>query len=188
MAIPATISSWATFNAGGRGVGSRSVSVCSASARRPIRTQPPELQIARMRGIDAVAVRVERRPRSVERLRRPAEVARDEGDLGLGDDASRTRHRLLRPEGARRTSQESLRTNEVAKLRHRDAAKRQRRGVITQGDALERAEGITRCECACRSRDQRVHRVPATLVTPAIRYPVLSLSHDEQAKSRQTGG
>ena len=44
---------------------------------------------------------LERRPRGVERLRGPAQVARDQRDLGLGDDASRAGQRLVRTEGAR---------------------------------------------------------------------------------------
>ena len=70
---------------------------------------------------------------------------------------------------ARRPSHESLRANEIAELRHRDAAKRQRRRVIAQGDPVQCAEGITRGERPRRGRDQRVHRNPATLVTPTVR-------------------
>ena len=121
-------------------------------------------------------MRFERRPRRVERLRRPAQVARDERDLGLGDDAPRAGHGLFRTEGARRTSQESLRANEIAELRHRDASKRERRRVVAQGDPLQRAEGITRRECARRGRDQRVHRNPVTLVTPTRSNPALDAS------------
>ena len=126
-----------------------------------------------MRGVDPVAVLFERRPRRVERLRRPAEVARDERDLGLGDDAPRAGHGLSRTEGARRASQQSLRAHEIAELRHRDAAKRERRRVVAQGDPLQCAEGITRGERARRGRDQRVHWNPATLVTPTISMPGL---------------
>ena len=130
--------------------------------------QAPDLEIARMRGVHAVAVRFERRPRRVERLRRPAQVARDQRDLGLGDDTPGAGHRFFRTEGARRASQQSLRANEIAELRHRDASQRERRRVVTQGDPLQCAEGITRCECARRGRDQRVHRNPAKLVTPIV--------------------
>ena len=56
-----------------------------------------------MGGIYAVAVGFERRPRRVERLRGPAQVARDERDLGLGDDAPRAGHGLFRTERARGT-------------------------------------------------------------------------------------
>ena len=44
----------------------------SASSRRPIRSRRRTSRLPRMRGIQAVAVRFERRPRCVERLRRPA--------------------------------------------------------------------------------------------------------------------
>ncbi|MEA2725954.1 MAG: hypothetical protein QOF70_429, partial [Acetobacteraceae bacterium] len=138
----------------------------------PDQEQAPDLEIPRMRGVHPVAVRFERRPRCVERLRRPAQVARDECDLGLGDDTSRSGHRLFRTERARRTSQESLCSNEIAELRHRYTTQRERRRVVAQGDPLQGAEGITRRECARRGVDQRVHRNPVTLVTPTVRSPV----------------
>ena len=89
--------------------------------------QAPNLEISRVRGVDAVAMRQECRPGRGERLRGPGQIARDEGDLGLGDDAPRTGHRLFRAEGARRSAQEGLRPVEIAELRHGDAAKRQAR-------------------------------------------------------------
>jgi hypothetical protein len=81
-------------------------------------------------------------------------------------------HGLFRTEGARRTSHESLRSNEIAELRHRDASKRERRRVVAQGDPLQCAEGITRRERTRRGRDQRVHLNPAILVTPTVPCPV----------------
>ena len=83
-----------------------------------------------MRCVHPVAVLFERRPRRVERLRGPAEVARDQRDLGLGDDAPRAGHGLSRTEGARRTSHQSLRSIEIAELRHGDAPQRERRRVV----------------------------------------------------------
>ena len=130
-----------------------------------------------MRGVHAIAVRLERLPRRVERVRRPAQIARGERDLGLGDDASRTGHRLLRAERPGRAPHERLRPHQIAELCQRDAAQRQRRRVVAQGDPLQRAEGITGGERARRGRDQRVHRNPATLVTPTVRRPPLNLSH-----------
>src|SRR3546814_5246657 len=85
-----------------------------------------------MRSIEAIAAPFERRPRSVERLGRPAQVTRDERDLGLGDDAPGTRYGLLRAEGARRTFQKSLRPDEVAELRHCNAAQRERRRIVAK--------------------------------------------------------
>ena len=155
----------------GRGVepGERALGLVEA----PDQEQAPDLEMARMRGVQPVAVRFERRPRRVERLGGPAEVARDQRDLGLGDDAPRAGHGLSRTEGARRASQQRLRANEIAELRHRDAAQRERRRVVAQRDPLQRAERITRRERARRGRDQRVHSNPDTLVTLTVRCPVL---------------
>ena len=142
-----------------------------------------------MRGVHAVAVRFERRPRRVERLGRPAELARDERDLGLGDDAARAGDRLPRAEGARRPPQQRLGAREIAELRHGDAAQRQRRRIVAQGDAVQRAERITRRERARRRRDQRVHANPATLVTPtvpAIRPNSIARPTDPCTASRST--
>jgi hypothetical protein len=75
-----------------------------------------------MRGVDPVAVQFERRPSRVERLRRKGEVARDERDLGLGDDTPRAGDGLSRAEGACGAAQERLGANEIAELRHRDTA------------------------------------------------------------------
>src|SRR5579864_1677637 len=122
-----------------------------------------------MRGVHAVAVRFKRRSRGVERLRRPGEVARDERDLGLGDDTPRAGYGLLRAEGAHRASQESLCANEIAELRHGDAAKGERGRIVAQGDPLQGAERITCCKRTRRGRDQQVHANPATLVTPTVR-------------------
>ena len=133
--------------------------------------QAPDFEIARMRGIDAVAVCFEGRARCLERLRRPAQVARDERDLGLGDDAPCAGNRFIRTEGMRGFSQQRLRPNEVAELRHCDAAKRKRRRVVTQRNPVQRAKRITRRERTRRGGDQRVHGNPATLVTPIVRQP-----------------
>ena len=163
IAIPATTSSWAALDAGGKGAGSSSASVRSASSRRPIRSRRRTSRYRACAALTRSPCCFERRPRRVERLRRPAQVARDERDLGLGDDAPRAGHGLFRTEGARRASQQRLRSNEIAELRHRDAAQRERRRVVAQGDPLQRAERIARRERTRRGRDQRVHRNPATL-------------------------
>ena len=78
--------------------------------------QPAELEMPRMRRVHPVAVRFQRCPRRVERLRLDTQVARDQCDLGLCDDAPRAGHGLLRTEGARRASQEGLRAIEIAEL------------------------------------------------------------------------
>jgi hypothetical protein len=98
--------------------------------------QAADRELSCMRGVDPVSVLFQRCPRCVERRRGPGEVARDQRNLGLGDDTPGAGHGLVRTEGARRTSQESLRSNEIAELRHRDAAKRERRRVVAQGDPV----------------------------------------------------
>ena len=115
------------------------------------------LEIARMRGIGAVAMPFERVMRRIERLHRPVEIARDERDLGFGDGAARAGDGLPRAEGACRAPQQRLGAVEIAELRHRDAAKRQRRRIVAQGDVVQRAERIARCQRARRGGDQRVH-------------------------------
>jgi len=140
----------------------------------------PDLEMPRMRGVHPVTVFFERRPRHVERLRRPAQVARYERDLGLGDDTPRAGHGLSGTEGARRALQESLRAREIAELRHRDAAKRERRRIIAQANPLQYAKEVTRGESPRRSGDQRIHRNPVTLVTPTVRRLAVKSSHDQQ--------
>src|SRR2546427_7965639 len=139
-----------------------------------------------MCGVYAVAMLFERHPRRVERFRRPAQVARDKRDLGLRDDAPRTGHGLLRTEGTRSTSKQSLRSNEIAELRHRDATKRESRWVLAQRDSLQCAEGITCCECTRRGSDQRVHRNRAKIVTPIVRRTGPNLSHVASTMVRTT--
>ena len=97
------------------------------------------LEIARMRGVGAVAAPLERLMRRVERLHRRGEVARDQRDLGLGDGAAGARDGLARAEAARRALQQRLGAVEIAELRHRDAAQRQRRRIVAQGDIVQRA-------------------------------------------------
>ena len=80
---------------------------------------------------------------------------------------------LFWTEGSRRTSHESLRSNEIAEARHRDASKRERRRVVAQCDPVQCADGITRRERTRRGRDYRVHQNPATLVTPTVQFPIL---------------
>jgi hypothetical protein len=73
-------------------------------------------------------------PRSIEHFCRPAQIARGEGDFSFGHYASRARHGFLRIEAARSIPQEFLRSCEITKLRHRDAAKRKRRRIVAQRD------------------------------------------------------
>lgn len=98
--------------------------------------------MAGMGGIGEIAMACERRLRAGKSLGRPAEVARDQRDLSLGHHASGAGDRLSRPEGARGAAQQRLRFGEIAELRHRDAAQRQRRRIVAQCDAVQGAERI----------------------------------------------
>src|SRR6516164_4966098 len=122
----------------------------------------------RVRGVRPVAVPLEHRLRSVERLDGKAQIAGDECNLGFGNDAPRTGHLLFRAKSARRPSQQSLRSDEIAELGHRDAAKRKSWRIVAQSDPLQRAEGVARCQCTRCGSDQRVHRNRAKLVTPVV--------------------
>jgi hypothetical protein len=55
---------------------------------------------------------------------------------------------------ANQISQERLRSYEIAKLRHRDPSKRERRRIVAQRDSVQCVEGITRRERTCCGRDQ----------------------------------
>ena len=172
----------------GRGVesGSRSeraFSLVEASDQE----KTPGLEKPRVRGVHPVAVLVERRPRRVEHPRRPAQVARGERDLGFGDDTPRPGDGVFRVEGARRAPEERLRRREVAELRHGDAPKRQSRRIVAQGHPVQGAEGVTRGESPGSGRNHRIHRNPATLVTPVPSMSGTIISRDGTPARARSG-
>jgi hypothetical protein len=59
-----------------------------------------------------------------------------------------------------------LRSREISKLRHTNAAQRQGWRIVAQRDSLQRPQGIARRQRASRSCNQRIHPNPDTLVTP----------------------
>src|SRR6202171_2578435 len=137
-----------------------------------------------MQRIDPIATKKERANGRFERLCRSRQIAHRERDLGFGHHAARTCGFLVRSERARRSPQQLARPRMLAELCHGDAAQRERWRIVAQRDPLQGAEGIARCECTRRGSDQRVHRNPVTLVTPIVRCPALSLSHQQQPPSR----
>jgi hypothetical protein len=84
-------------------------------------------------------VRVEGRPCGVEHLRRPTQIPRSERDFGLSYYAPRARHGFFRTEGPRSAPQQFLRSRVFPELRHRDASKRERWRIVSQGDSLQRS-------------------------------------------------
>src|SRR5271166_2321135 len=128
-----------------------------------------------------------RHPRRVQRLRGPAEIARDQRNLGLGNNTPRTSHSFFRAEGARGTSQENFRSNEVAKPRHRNASKRKCWRIVAQSDQIQCGNRITRRECTRREHDQWVHLNRVILVTHAVQCATLSYltTTNQQVVSRK---
>jgi Zn-dependent protease with chaperone function len=119
---------------------------------------------------------------------REAQVARRERDLGLGDDAAGAGDRFLRAEGTYGSSQEGLRPDQVAELRHGDASQRQRRRIISECDACQRAKRVSGGQRPRRGRDYGVH-VPPGDVFPGIPLharPRWSLADRSVTNSRHT--
>ncbi len=114
----------------------------------------PGFEIAGMRGVHPVTLRFEHDTGGVECLQRPAEITRNKRDLSFSDDTARPGNRLFRAEGASRASQKLSGARKIAKLRHCDAAQRQRRRIIAQGDPLQRCQRVTRRQGAPRGVDQ----------------------------------
>ena len=121
-----------------------------------------------MRGIHDVAVTRQGPVRRFQRLDRPTKVARDERYLRLGDHAASARHGFSWTERPRRAAQQHARALEIAELRHGDAAKRERRCVITQRHTVQRAKWIASRERTGSSEDHRVHQNHVTVVTHTI--------------------
>src|SRR5689334_8932497 len=70
----------------------------------------PNLKMVCVGGVHPVAVGLERRAGSLERLCGPVQIARGKRDLGLSDDATGTRDRFFRTERAGRFPQEIFRS------------------------------------------------------------------------------
>ena len=154
-----------------RSLGERTLGFVDA----PDQEEAPGLQIPRVRGFCPVAVPFERRPCRVEGLRRPAQDARDERDLGLGDDAPRAGHGLFRTEGTRGTSQERLRPSEIAELRHRDAAKRESRRVARRATGFKAPRGSPAARARAAAVISESVGIPSHLSLPSFeirRYPI----------------
>ncbi len=98
---------------------------------------------AREERVRVIAQRIERPGGRVEPARRRAQVARDEGNLRLGDLAARLGEAVARAEGPGGAPEERACPVVVAQLGHGAAAQGQGRRVVAQRDVIEGAEGIT---------------------------------------------
>jgi hypothetical protein len=101
-----------------------------------------------------VVVRCQHLARSFQGPRGPRQIARHQRDFSQCDRATRAGNRFLAAEGPRSALQQRLGSLEIAKLRHRNAAQGQRRGVVSKGNAPQRPEYVTSCEGTPRGRDQ----------------------------------
>ena len=78
--------------------------------------------LAHLNARDTTLAYASRAPQpDIQRLRRPAQLARRQSYLGFGNHAPRAGEHLFRAESTLRTSQQSPRTNQIAQLRHRNA-------------------------------------------------------------------
>ena len=173
IAIPAATSSWTILAAGreGRGVelGERTLGRADA----PDQKEAPDPEIPRIRGVHPVAVLFERCLFCVERLRRPAQVLRDERDVGLSDNATYL---------ARATA--SFGPKARAARRRRVFARRDRRAAPSRCSRSARAWRRRAGRPASMRRGDRPPRsaraaavisesigILVTLVTPSVRIP-----------------
>ena len=138
----------------------------------PDQEEAPDLEIPRVRGVDPVAVRFERRPRRVERLRRPAQVARGERDLGFGDDAPRAGHGLFGPKARaarRRRAFARTRSPSCAIAMPRSASRR----VVAQGDRCNAPRGSPATSARAAAVISESIGIPSHLSLPPFGYPAL---------------
>ena len=120
----------------------------------PEQKLPAQLNVLRMRGIDAIAMLRQRCSRCFQCLHRPAQIARNQRDFRFGDDAARTGDGFLGAEPTCCPAQQVLGKDEIAQLRHGDTAQCESGGVFAQGHAFERAQRIAHGEGSRRGGDQ----------------------------------
>jgi len=141
-------------SAGARAAAASVSSIAAASARRPSSNRRRAAIRRACAALPRSACASSVADAAASAPRRAGEVAHRQRHLGLGDDATRLRQLLVCAEGPRGALEQFARTRVVAQLRHGDAAQGQRRRVVAQRDALERAERVSaasaRAEAAIR--------------------------------------
>jgi hypothetical protein len=147
--------------------------------------QATNFDVARMRGVQPVPMRLEHSPRTCQRSDRPGKVARDERDLGLGDDAARPRHRLPWTEGTGSHLEECSGTDEIAKLCHGNTSQRQRRGVVAEGNPFQGAKQIAGRQGRAAADIIESIEIPSHLSLPLPADPKLVCCCPPSQRSRQ---
>ena len=176
-------------SAGGSGAGSKAREPC-ARPRRAARSAAD----AGSRDSRACAA-LARSPCALEqsraRRRAPSPASRDRARPARSRPRRRRSARGPPPRSARsarRAAQQHLRASEIAELRHGDAAQRQRRRIVAQGDPVQRAERITRRQRPRRGRDQRVHVKSRHTCHSHPSAPAANSSLMQQPARRQPSG
>ena len=131
---------------------------------------------------EMLALAEEIRPAHVCLVPEKREELTTEGGLDVAADAARLAVLLVAVRGEVLVHRhlEHARLDDVIEGAHPDHVRlRQRRRIVAQRHPFQCAEGITRRECARRSRNQRVHSNPDTLVTPTIACRRARLRHGQ---------
>ena len=101
-----------------------------------------------------VLVRFQDVPRMFQRSCGPVQIARHQRDFSQRHRTARASNRFLAAECPCGALQQRLGSLQIAELRHGEAAKRQCRRVVAQGNASQRPEYVTCGEGTTRGGDQ----------------------------------
>ncbi len=123
----------------------------------PQQEQPAHGDQARLERVRAIGARFERCRGLGQRPRRAAEVAQGQRHLGFRNDAARPCQLLACAEAARGAPQQIACERVIAELRYGDAAQRERRSVVAQGDELQCAERVAAGQRARSRCDNGIH-------------------------------
>jgi len=172
--MPATTSSWTACDAGGKArrveLGEPTLGLVEA----PDQEEPPDLRDSAHRGVHPVAVLFERRARCVERLARPAQVARSERDFGLATTHPRARQgsfgRRRAPHFAERLGSHEIAERAIAMPRSASAGASSRRAIRLSAPSGFGPRRARAAAAVISSPPQSVK-----LVTPIVRCPALKM-------------
>ena len=104
--------------------------------------QAPGIEVIGMGCVRPVSEFFKRFPGGNEPLHRLTKVPGNQRNLGCGNTAACPRHGLSSAKGPLRPAQQVPCLRQIPELRHRDAAQRERRRVLAQGDVLQGGKRI----------------------------------------------
>jgi hypothetical protein len=145
---------------------------------------PPASRAAHEMVVAGIAVRRSPCASSIARAASSAFAGQPRSRETSAISASATTHLARATASFGPNARAALRRRTFARTRSPSCAIAMPRSAMAQarrpGDPVQYAEGITPGERTRRGCDQRVHRNPATLVTPIVRCRALRLSHDQK--------